>query len=65
MFDSGNIKSEGIWNPLTSVDKECFGCGLENAHGLKMCFESNGVKIRSKLVMKRAFRGWSSSTTTG
>ena len=59
MFESSDIKSEAIWKPLASVDKECLACGPENPHGLRMCFESNGVQIRSKLVMKQAFRGWS------
>lgn len=59
MFGSSDIKPEAIWKPLASVDKECFACGPENPHGLRMCFESNGVKIRSKLIVKQAFRGWS------
>ncbi len=59
MFGSSETQLEAIWKPLASVDKECFACGPENSHGLKMCFESNGRQIRSKLVMKQAFRGWS------
>ena len=59
MFESSDIKAEDIWKPLASVDKECFACGPENPHGLRMCFESSGGKIRSKLVIKQAFRGWS------
>ncbi len=59
MFENSDINSETRWKPLASVDKECFGCGPENSNGLQMCFESNGEKIRSKLVMKKAFRGWS------
>lgn len=59
MFGSSATQLEAIWKPLASVDKECFACGPENSHGLKMCFESNGRQIRSKLVMKQAFRGWS------
>jgi len=59
MFESSDIKPGAIWKPLASVDKECFACGPENPHGLRMCFESNGGKIRSKLIVKQAFRGWS------
>ena len=59
MFENSEIKPEAIWKPLASVDKECFACGPENPHGLKMCFESNGGQIRSKVSMKQAFRGWS------
>ena len=59
MFESNDIKQEAIWKPLTSVDKECFACGPENSYGLRMCFESNGGQIRSKVSMEKAFRGWS------
>lgn len=59
MSESSGIKMEADWKPLASIDKECFGCGPENAHGLKMCFESNGRQIRSKLKVKKSFRGWS------
>ena len=52
-------ETEGNWKPLASIDKECFGCGPENSQGLKMCFESNGKQIRSKVSVKRKFRGWS------
>ena len=59
MSDRCGMKGEGDWQPLASIDKECFGCGLENSHGLKMCFEFNERKIRSKLVIEKKFRGWS------
>ena len=59
MSKNSGIKPEADWMPLASVDKECFACGPENVHGLKMCFESNGRKIRSKLIIKKTFRGWS------
>ena len=59
MFEGSDIKPAAKWKPLASIDKECFACGPENPHGLRMCFESNGDKIRSKLVIKQAFRGWS------
>lgn len=59
MFENSDIKSEAIWKSLASVDKKCFACGSENPHGLRMCFESNGLQIRSKLVVQQAFRGWS------
>ncbi len=59
MFESSDIKTEAIWKPLASIDKECFACGPENSHGLRMCFESNGDKIRTELIVKQVFRGWS------
>lgn len=59
MVERSDIPSETIWQPLASVDKECFACGPENTQGLRMCFESNGEKIRSRLIMQQAFRGWS------
>ena len=59
MFESCDKKSGAMWKPLASVDKECFACGPENSYGLKMCFESNGEKIHSRLSVKKDFRGWS------
>lgn len=59
MIEKSDARPETTWKPLASVDKQCFACGPENPHGLKMCFESNGTKIRSKLIIKDAFRGWS------
>jgi len=59
MFEGSDIKPDTIWKTLASADKECFACGPANPHGLRMCFESNGMKIRSKLVIRQAFRGWS------
>lgn len=59
MSENNENNPEGNWKPLASIDKECFGCGPENSHGLKMCFESNGKQIRSKLEVKKTFRGWS------
>ena len=38
---------------------QCFGCGPENDHGLKMTFETNGEKIRSSVIVPAHFRGWS------
>lgn len=59
MFERSDIQPEALWKPLASVDRTCFACGSENSHGLRMCFESNGTQIRSKLIMKPDFRGWS------
>lgn len=59
MFEGEETIREIVWKPIANVDKECFGCGPENPHGLQMRFESNGEKIRSKLIMEPKFRGWS------
>lgn len=48
------------WKKLKKVDKECFACGDENNHGLKMSFESNGEQLRSNIVIPSHLRGWSS-----
>ena len=47
-----------VWTLLAGVDKNCFGCGFENSHGLQMRFESNGENLRSKLDLPERFRGW-------
>ena len=47
------------WRVLPCVDKTCFGCGEENPHGLQMIFSTNGVRLRSELVIEERFRGWS------
>lgn len=47
------------WVSLSGVDRNCFGCGFENSHGLQMKFESNGKELRSKLDLPERFRGWS------
>ena len=59
MSEHSDKNAETNWKPLASIDKECFGCGPENSHGLKMSFESNGSQIRSKLLVNKTFRGWS------
>jgi uncharacterized protein (TIGR00369 family) len=59
MFEGKEQVSTANWRPLVGVDKECFGCGSENKHGLKMKFESNGEQLRSRLTMNERFRGWS------
>jgi len=51
--------TETKWKPLAGVDRECFACGTENPHGLRMTFESNGVQLRSSLTVRPRFRGWS------
>lgn len=60
MFEGSTTSNECLWQPLAAVDRECFGCGTENSHGLQMCFESNGEMIRSKVIMEPRFRGWGS-----
>jgi uncharacterized protein (TIGR00369 family) len=59
MSENFDSTPEAKWKHLASIDKECFACGAENSHGLKMRFESNGRQIRSKLVIEKTFRGWS------
>jgi len=51
--------TETQWKPLEGVDRDCFACGTENPHGLKMSFESNGEQLRSFLTVRPRFRGWS------
>lgn len=50
---------EDLWEPLPRLDKDCFGCGSENHSGLRMTFETNGSRIRSRLTVPSQFRGWS------
>ncbi len=59
MFEGKEQITAGSWLPLVGVDKDCFGCGSENQHGLKMKFESNGEQLRSILTMDQRYRGWS------
>ncbi|WP_136809252.1 PaaI family thioesterase [Desulfosediminicola flagellatus] len=56
-----NAKRSVQWQSLVGVDKECFGCGEENSHGLQMKFEMNdsATQLRSHLIMDKRFRGWS------
>lgn len=53
------MQEEGFWRPLEAVDRQCFGCGPENPHGLQMRFASNGRMLRSTVQMEPRFRGWS------
>ncbi len=46
------------WKGIPNVDKDCFGCGPENHHGLKMTFETNGEKVRSIVKVPDHLRGW-------
>ena len=55
----GNDMSDGAWEPLPNLDKDCFGCGSENHSGLRMTFETDGQQIRTKLIVSPQFRGWS------
>ena len=47
------------WEKIKNIDKHCFACGLDNKQGLQMEFESDGEKLRSKLVVPNHLRGWS------
>ncbi len=44
---------------IEHVDMQCFACGPDNPHGLKMNFESNGEKVRSFVEVPDYMRGWS------
>jgi len=59
MFEGKESMAGNLWQPLAAVDRECFGCGPENPHGLQMRFESNGTMLRSTVKMEQRFRGWS------
>lgn len=47
------------YKKLKNVDPNCFACGPDNQHGLKMTFESNGTKLRSFVKIPSYMRGWS------
>ena len=53
-----NIQNS-VWTPVENLEKNCFGCGNENAHGLQMIFETNGTELRSTVQVPERFRGWS------
>jgi len=59
MVNEKMTQAASDWSPLVNIDRECFGCGPDNPHGLKMRFESNGSMIRSMVIMEPRFRGWS------
>jgi hypothetical protein len=61
MLEDNGVWTEDapLWRPLEKVDKECFGCGPENPHGLRMSFESDGKRLRSTVTLEKRFRGWS------
>lgn len=46
------------WNKIPNIDMNCFGCGPNNHHGLRMTFETNGQKLRSRVVVPDHLRGW-------
>lgn len=54
-----SIDETAKWRPLANVDRECFGCGPDNQHGLQMQFESDGKHLRSIITLEKRFRGWS------
>ncbi len=47
------------WDRIPNIDMNCFGCGPNNHHGLKMTFETNGEKLRSTVIVPDHLRGWS------
>ena len=47
------------WKRLKNLDPDCFACGRENRHGLKMTFETNGERLRSRVAIPGHLRGWS------
>ena len=47
------------WVKIPNIDMNCFGCGPDNHHGLKMTFETNGEQIRSSVTIPEHMRGWS------
>ena len=47
------------WEKIPNVDMNCFGCGPENHHGLKMTFETNKERLRSIVIVPDHLRGWS------
>ncbi len=61
MFEAQAVSKEETapWRFLANIDKECFGCGPDNPHGLQMRFESDGTRLRSKVTLEKRFRGWS------
>jgi uncharacterized protein (TIGR00369 family) len=46
------------WERISNVDTNCFACGSDNPHGLKMTFETNGERVRSRVVVPDHLRGW-------
>ena len=53
-----NNPADALWQPLPNLDPHCFACGQENPSGLKMKFETNGEKIRSRIIVPEHMRGW-------
>ena len=39
-------------------DRGCFGCGADNPYGLHMRFQSDGVKVVSRLTVPEHLCGW-------
>ena len=40
------------------VDRGCFGCGVDNQHGLRMKFQSDGEMVISRLTVPEHLCGW-------
>ncbi len=40
------------------VDRDCFGCGVDNQHGLRMQFQSDGEMVLSHLTVPEHLCGW-------
>jgi len=39
-------------------DRACFGCGVDNSHGLRMTFQSDGERVVSRLTVPEHLCGW-------
>ena len=48
----------GGWTPLPIIDDNCFACGRENEHGLKMRFFSDGQRVRGRVTVPPHLSGW-------
>lgn len=46
------------FKPVPNIDINCFGCGSKNDSGLKMRFETDGLQLRSSVVVPAHMRGW-------
>lgn len=47
------------WKKIERTSIDCFGCGKENDHGLKMSFYVAEDRLYSKLDIPSHLRGWS------
>ena len=58
--DRSVTKPEAItWHKINNTDTKCFACGTDNPQGLQMTFESDGIHVRSQMVLEKCYCGWS------